>query len=353
MTPEKTIILSADALRSAAENIFAAAGLSPDHAEIVADSLVEADLRGVHSHGTMRITQYLPQIAARAINPTPDIRAIQESGGTALIDGDAGMGQVTSTLAMQKAIAKASEFGIGSVGVRNSSHFGAASYYAEMALEHEMIGFASTNCGPSLPAPGGAQRVVGNNPLAYALPAGDYPPIVLDMATSVVAGGKLILAANAGQKIPFGWALDADGNPTDDPMLALTEGLFVPVGGPKGYGLAIALDLLCGMLTGADYGPHLGEQDDPTRSENAGHFFMAIRIDRFVPANEFKARTDQMIREIRASKRAAGTERIYLPGEIEWERKQLRLAEGIPMPAGVVEQMHEAAAQLGITFDIG
>ena len=212
MSTEK-LPISADALRQALERIFTGAGLSTEHAGIVAASLVDADLRGIHSHGSMRVAQYMPQIAARAINPTPNIRTVRENHGTALLDGDAGMGQVTATLAMQKAIERANQSGIGAVGVRNSSHFGAAGYYAEMALTHDMIGFATTNCEPSLPAPGGAQRVVGNNPLAWALPGGNGAPILLDMATSVVAGGKIMLAANAGQPIPDGVGRGRRGHP--------------------------------------------------------------------------------------------------------------------------------------------
>jgi LDH2 family malate/lactate/ureidoglycolate dehydrogenase len=350
MAPDNTITISSDALSQALERIFAGAGLSAEHAGIVAASLVDADLRGIHSHGAMRVAQYLPQIAARAINPTPAIRVVRENHGTALLDGDAGMGQVTASLAMQKALELAAQSGVGAVGVRHSSHFGAAGYYAEMALAHDMIGFATTNCEPSLPALGGAQRVVGNNPLAWALPGGDGPPILLDMATSVVAGGKIMLAANAGQSIPLGWALDGDGNPTTDPRAALGGGMFMPVGGPKGYGLAIVLDMLCGLLTGADYACHLGKQNDPTRCENAGHFFMAIRIDDFVPIAEFRERTAQMIEELRASKRAAGAERIFLPGEIEWERKQERLASGIPLPAETVQKIAAAGERVGVAI---
>jgi len=348
MGPMNLTTVSPAALNQALAQIFTGAGLRPDHATTVAASLVDADLRGIHSHGAMRVAQYLPQIAAGAINPTPDIQVVRENLGTALLDGDAGMGQVTATLAMQRAIARAAVAGIGAVGVRNSSHFGAAGYYAEMALKHDMIGFASTNCEPSLPAPGGAQRVVGNNPLAWALPGGEGAPILLDMATSVVAGGKIMLARNAGQPIPEGWAVDGAGNPTTDPNVALTEGMLMPIGGAKGYGLAIVLDMLCGMLTGADYACHLGKQSDPTRCENAGHFFIAIKIGDFVPIEEFRARTVGMIEELRGSNRAAGTDRIYLPGEIEWERKQERLAEGIPLPAETVEKIKASANEVNV-----
>ena len=349
-TPMPTIV-QAPALREAVETIFHAAGQPPEHARIVADSLVQADLNGTHSHGTRLVTHYLPQLRVGAINPRPNIRTVKDSGAIAVLDGDAGMGHVTGTIAMEKAISKAAEFGIGVVGVGNSTHFGAAGRYAAMALPHDMIGFATTNSPPCLTAPGGVEPRVGNNPVAHAIPAGEEPPILLDMALSVVARAKIIMAKQAGQKIPLDWAFDADGTPTDDPTQAL-GGMLAGIGGHKGYGLAIVMDMLCGILTGSDFGPHLGRQDDPTRHENAGHFFVAMEIGRFVPIDEFKARADQMIREIHESRRAAGVERLYLPGEIEWEKRQRRLSAGIPLPESTLNGIRGAAEELNVSISL-
>jgi len=347
----ETTIVSAGKLKEISQAVFVAAGLSLDHAVIVANSLVEADLRGVHSHGIIRMAQYLPQLVARAINPSPTVQMVRDSGTTALIDGDAGMGQVVGSIAMEQAIEKASAFGVGIVTVRNSSHFGMAGYFAGMALDCDMIGFAATNCRPCMAAPGGTQRRVGNNPLAYAIPSGTEWPVLLDMAQSVVAVGKLRLAAAEGQTIPLGWALDSAGCPTDDPNVG-AAGLMLPIGGPKGYGLAVVMDVLCAVLSGADFGVHIGYQRDPSRHENAGHFFMALQIERFVALEEFKARVDQMVSEIHASKRAPGVERLYLPGEIEWELRKQRLVGGIPLSSSVVAQIRDAAKQVNVACDL-
>jgi len=341
----------AEKLTEVVETIFTTAGQRPAHARTAADSLVHADLSGTHSHGSRLVAHYLPQLLAGAINPRPEIRVARDDGATALIDGDAGMGHVTGTMGMERAIEKARALGVGVVGVGNSTHFGTAGRYAAMALAHDMVGFTTTNSPPALPPAGGATPRVGNNPIAYAIPAGEEPPIILDMALSTVARAKIIMAQQAGEKIPLGWALDADGNPTDDPTVAL-GGMLTAIGGYKGFGLAVVMDVLCGILTGSDFGPHLGKQDDPTRHENAGHFFIAIDISRFVPIDEFKARTDQMIREIRESRKGAGTERIYLPGEIEWRRRQERLTEGIPLPAGTISDIERAAGMLNLSIDL-
>jgi LDH2 family malate/lactate/ureidoglycolate dehydrogenase len=338
-------------LQEVVETIFRAAGQIPEHARIAAGSLVDADLNGTHSHGSRLTAHYLPQLLVGAINPRPDIRISRDEDATALIDGDAGMGHITGTLAMEKAIGKAAALGIGVVGVGNSTHFGAAGRYAAMALAHDMVGFATTNSPPCLPPTGGVTPRVGNNPVAYAIPSGAEPPIILDMALSVVARAKISMAQQANQKIPLDWAFDAGGHPTDDPTVAL-GGMLAAIGGYKGFGLAVVMDVLCGIMTGSDFGPHLGKQDDPTRHENAGHFFIAIDVGRFRPVDEFKARTDQMIREIRESTRREGVERIYLPGEIEWRRRQERLAEGIPLPAGTLADIERAAKMLDLSIDL-
>lgn len=351
MSSVETVIVPAQMLRTAIEAVFTAAGQLPTHARIVAASLVDADLNGIHSHGSRLVPHYLPQLLAGAINPRPNIRATRDHAATALIDGDAGMGHITGTFAMEKAIAKAGGFGIGVVGVGNSTHFGAAGRYAAMALPHDMIGFATTSSPPCLPPYGGSEPRVGNNPVAYAIPAGSEPPMLLDMALSVVARAKVIMAQQAGRRIPAGWAFDAEGNPTDDPTVAL-GGMLAAIGAYKGFGLAVIMDVLCGVLTGSDFGPYLGRQDDPTRHENAGHLFLAMDIGRFVGVEEFKSRVDQMIREIRGAKRAAGAERIYLPGEIEWEHRQRRLAAGIPLPPTTLTDIRRAARQLDISVEL-
>jgi len=270
----------------------------------------------------------------------------------ALIDGDGGHGQVPGVKAMKLAIEKAKVNGIGACGVRNSGHFGAAAYYAMMALEEDMIGFATTGGHPCMAPWGGMNLVVGNNPLAYVIPAGEELPIVLDMATSVKAQGWIELAALAGEKIPFGWALDEEGNPTNDPHTAIESNHVVPIGGYKGYGVAVVMDILAAVLTGADWGTRILAKRGAKEPVSDGHFFIAIEIEPFMPLGEFKARMDEMIKGIKAAKPARGVERIYLPGELEFERKERYLKTGIPLPSAVVESLVRCGEGLGVDLNL-
>jgi LDH2 family malate/lactate/ureidoglycolate dehydrogenase len=264
-----------------------------------------------------------------------------DAGPRALVDGDGGMGQVAADRAMRLAVELAEEHGIGAVGLRNSRHCGAMAYWAIQALAADCIGFATTNAGLNMAPTGGRDRIVGNNPLAIAVPTNRPWPMVLDMATSVVAGGKLDVAAIRGQKIPLGWATDAEGRPTDDPVVA-RKGLLLPVGGPKGYGLAVMLDVLAGVLTGARFGGGLGPS-------GSGQFFLAIQVAGFLPVSEFKARMDEVIDQIHTSTLAPGAERIFVPGEIEYEQSQRRRQTGLPLEAPIVQSLDQLAHEVGAT----
>ena len=322
-------------------------GLTAEGARVMADTLVEADLRNVHTHGVNALTGYARRVQGGGANPRPNVRVVKDALGIAVVDGDAGLGQVVAHFAMEKAIERAGKTGIGAVVARNSSHFGAAAYYAAMALQHDMIGFATTSAGNRIAPIGGRTPVVGNNPLAWAIPSDQEQPILLDMAQSVVAAGKLGMAARKGERIPFGWALDQDGRPTDDPK-AGSAGLLVPIGGPKGFGLAVVMDVLCGALSGAAFGRQLARTHRPDAPSQIGHFFMAIDVGQFVPADQFKARVDQMIRDIKASEPAEGTRELFLPGEMEWNAKRARLERGIPMLTSIVDDLERLAADLGL-----
>lgn len=322
-------------------------GLPPEHARVVADTLVEADLRSVHTHGVNALTGYARRVQGGGANPTPNVRVVRQTLGIAVVDGDAGLGQVVAHFAMTRAIERARETGIGAVAVRNSSHFGAAAFYAAMALAHDLIGFATTSAGNRIAPIGGKTPVVGNNPLAWAIPAGQEQPFLLDMAQSVVAAGKLGMAARKGERIPFGWALDKEGRPTDDPK-AGSEGLLVPIGGPKGFGLAIVMDVLAGALSGAALGRELARTHQPNAPSKIGHFFMAIDVGQFTPIDAFKARIDRMIRDVKDSEPAAGTRELYLAGEIEWNARRERLERGIPLLTSIVDDLEQLAAGLGL-----
>lgn len=319
--------------------IFAGCGLPAEDAQVVADSLVEADLRGVSSHGVVRVPTYVAGLREGSINPRPRLHLVVDHGPRALVDGDNGMGQVAASYAMRQAIARAREHGIGAVGLRRSRHCGAMAYWAIQALATDCIGVATTNAGLNMAPTGGLDRIIGNNPLAIAVPTNRPWPMVLDMATSVVAGGKLDVAAIRRQKIPLDWATDAEGRPTDDPVVA-RRGLLLPVGGPKGYGLAVMLDVLAGVLTGARFGGGLGPP-------GSGQFFLAIQVEGFMPVAEFKARMDQVIDQIQQSRRAPGVDRIYVPGEIEYESAQRRRAEGIPLEETIAANLERLAGETG------
>ena len=335
----ETVLIRPELLRSTVFGIFTGLGLPDSDADVVADSLVAADLRAVSSHGVQRVPTYVKGIKAGTINPRPEVKVVFDGGSRATVDGDGAMGQVAAQRATSLAIDRAREHGIGAVGLRGSRHCGAMAYWAVQASAADCIGFATTNAGMNMAPTGGKDKIIGNNPLAIAVPTNQPWPMVLDMATSVVAGGKLDVAAIRGQKIPLDWATDLDGKPTDDPVAA-RQGLLLPISGPKGYGLAVMLDVLAGVLSGARFGGNLGPQ-------GSGQFFLAIQVDGYSSVAEFKARMDQMIDQIHGSALAPGSDRIYVPGEIEYEKSVARQRDGIPLETPTVEELNVLAASLG------
>jgi LDH2 family malate/lactate/ureidoglycolate dehydrogenase len=314
----------------------------------VARALVLADLRGVDSHGVLRVGVYVERLKRGLINPAPKVRVLRETPGAALLDGDNGMGPVVATAAMRLALEKARATGTGTVAVRRGNHYGMAAAYPLMALEENCIGLTVTN-GPALVAPwGGTRRFFGTNPLAIAVPAGRERPVVLDMATTVVARGKIIKAAKEQQPIPAGWALDVAGRPTTDAAAALA-GTPVPLGGYKGSGLMLVIEVLSGVLAGAAVGPAVGElYDNPRRPQDVGHLFAALRLEAFGDPEAFKARMDAMIQEVRSGPAAPGTERIYLPGEIEFETEARHRREGVPIGPALWEELTVLGREAGL-----
>jgi LDH2 family malate/lactate/ureidoglycolate dehydrogenase len=272
------------------------------------------------------------------INPRPNIRIVADSGAQVVMDGDLGFGQVAARRANELAIERGKVHGMAGVALRRSTHCGALAYYALRAIPHGLIGFATTNAGINMPPTGGAKKLVGNNPFAMGVPTSREWPMVLDMATSVVAGGKLDVALSKGQPIPLGWARDAAGNPTTDPAAA-RQGSLEPLGGPKGYGMAVMLDVLAGVLSGGRFGAGLGEQ-------GSGQFFLTLDVARYQPIDEFKARMDELIDQLHACPRADGVDRIYVAGEIEHELQSQRLHDGIPMEESVLSALDEAERSL-------
>jgi LDH2 family malate/lactate/ureidoglycolate dehydrogenase len=350
---EQTRIVSEKALRAFCTAVLERVGVPPHDAVEIIDNLVEADLRGVESHGVVRMPIYVQRLAARATNPKPDIKIVQDTTSAAVVDGDNGMGQIVGIRAMQIAIDKARANGVCSfVSVRNSNHFGAAAEYAKMACGHDMIGFAFTIGGINHMVPwGGAEAMLGNNPFAVALPVGGDFPVVLDMACSVAARGKIIVAAKEGVPIPGDWAVGPDGQPTTDAVEAL-KGFVQPVGGPKGYALTLVIGLLSTMLSGAHFGREVTHMyDDLERPQNIGHLFGALPISLFEDIATYHKRMQKMVSDMRGARRAPGVEAIHLPGERE-ELSAARLrAEGIPIGLGVLAELNEMGALYGVRLD--
>lgn len=341
-----------DDLREFTEAVFQAVGVPPDDAALTADHLIEANLRGVDTHGITRVlVPYVRRIQKGLLRPQTEVTVVRERPSSALLDANNGLGQVAAARAMERAIEKAAQTGCAWVSLRNSNHFGAAAYYVQMAAARDMVAMVATN-GPAAVAPwGGSKAMLSTNPLAYGIPAGVEPPVILDMATTVVSRGRLNLFAKRNIEIPLTWALDEEGRPTNNPHAAL-RGTLQPLGGYKGYGLALVIDLVCGVLTGAGYGVHCGghllEYDRPP--QNVGSTFVAVTVDSFMDVPDFKARVDGALREIKDSPRAPDTDRIYAPGEIEYETREKRLQRGIPIDLEIEADLRALAAELAVPF---
>ncbi len=332
-------------------------------ARVAADVLSAADLRGVDSHGVARLRSYADLLAAGRINPRPKMQIVRESPSTATLDGDNGLGLVVGPAANTIAMDKAAGAGSGWVAVCHTNHYGIAGYYVLKALERDMIGWAMTNTTKAVAPLWGAERVLGTNPLAIAFPAKEEPPIVLDMSTCTVPYGKIEMAMRRGETIPVGWAIDREGRPTTDPTAMLDGGALLPLGGDrehgghKGYGLGLAIDVLSGVLSGANWGPFTPpfalRQALPSRrvGKGIGHFFGAMRIDAFRDPEEFKTQVDDFVRTLRTTRPAPGTQGPLVPGDPEREAERERTRSGIPLLPAVVEELREVARNTGVPFD--
>ena len=333
------IVVDAVKLHDFARALCEKAGLPSDDAEQMAKLQVQTDLRGVHSHGTRSLPGYLNQVLDGNLNPKPDLRIVSEGPSFAVINGDNGMGHLASTLAMETAIAKAKMTGVAAAGVHNAGHFGAAACYSIMAVKNRMIGFSTTNTGrPSIVAPGGAEAVVGNSAMSYALPTGDGHPIVLDMACGVSSWGKIGTLRMYGKSIPEGWLLDDSGQPSSDPNQG---GLMAPAAGPRGYGLALIMGILAGPLTG-------GMMPCNKTSTSSEHFFIAINIESFTDYDAYIAEVKQGIGKIHGAKTAEGFTQVYLPGEIEWNNYDKWIESGIPIHVDHLRNLASIAEKLDI-----
>jgi LDH2 family malate/lactate/ureidoglycolate dehydrogenase len=333
-------------LRRFCENIFAKAGLSQGDAFTVSDSLIFANLRGIDSHGVVRFPFYVRRLKEGGTKIKPKIEKIREKAASVLLDGNNGMGQVVGMYATQLAMQKAREAGVCLVGAKGSSHYGVASYYTVKTAEADMIGLSLTNGPPVMAAWGGAKAVICNNPLSIAAPYQPQRPVVLDIAMSRVAGGKVRLAAKNKQKIPVGWIIDRHGRNTENPNDLADGGALLPFGEHKGYGLTVMLEILAGVLTGAGMLAQIPMWLKEIRTPlNVGHCFIAIGIETFMDLEDFKKRLEWAIQEIKSSPPAEGAKEVFFPGELELKIEEERRKRGIPISEAVwhdLEQMSVA-----------
>ncbi|MDZ7802320.1 MAG: Ldh family oxidoreductase [Trueperaceae bacterium] len=340
----------ADDLTQFTSRAFAAAGLPPEHADTIGRDLVRANLRGVDSHGVMRIPMYLERLRRGLVNPTPHVRVTRQTTAVASVDGDDAMGFIPAHMAMDEAMELAQDAGIGLVGVRRSGHFGMAALYALQAIERGFVSMIFTNSSPAIPMYGGRTTFLGASPIAAGVPGGESPPFVMDMAMTVIARGKIRLAAQRGEAIPEGLALDRQGRPTTDAAEAF-EGVCLPFGGVKGSVLATLMDLLSGVLTGSAYGgdvknPYL----DHSGPQDVGHLFFAIRPDLFMSLDDFAARMDDFYARIKNLPRADGFDEVLLPGEPERRCEAHRREHGIPITPDVIIDLRRVADELDLSF---
>jgi LDH2 family malate/lactate/ureidoglycolate dehydrogenase len=347
----EAIAIDAGLLTAAVAGIFVAVGVAADDAKTVAADLVAADLEGIGSHGVMLVPMYVDRILNGSVSRAGGGEVVSARGGAIVIDAGHALGQLTARQAVRIAIERAREQGLAAVAVRNGFHFGTAGRYARMMAAENCVGIVMANTCPLLPAPGGAQPLVGNNPIAVALPsAGDFPAEV-DMALSAAAMGNIRLAAAAGKSIPAGWALDSDGCPTTDPAAAI-KGMLLPAAGPKGFGLAFIIDLLCGALSGGAVGAEVRPlYGDSTKPYCSAHFFLAIDVGHFPVADMFADRVSEQAGRVTRSKRGPGVERIYAPGELV---AATRTANGGVCKLGgeTLRSLAQCAARAGVSdFD--
>ena len=337
-----------DALRTFCEEVLVAAGVPHNDARIVADALVDADLAGMKSHGVTRLNDYLLRMEQGLMTPTTRVDVVRETPSTVLLDANDGWGQVASERAVELVVAKARDVGSAWVGVRNSNHNGTAAYWTMKIAREGMVGICSMNTSPVMAAHGSRRPTLGTNPLSIAAPSSSGLPVVLDMATSNQARGKIILAAKNNEPIPEGWAITGEGLPTTDAKEAL-KGSVLPLGGPKGSGLAIMLDILTGVLTGAEFGAEMPRMYDDPQPQRVGHMFSAISVEAFMPVAEFLSRMDQKERETREGPPAPGFERVSMPGDGTHERMATHREHGIPLTDEVYADLLVAAERYGVS----
>jgi LDH2 family malate/lactate/ureidoglycolate dehydrogenase len=342
------VIVAASELSALVARLFAAAGVSPQSAQTVAEALVDADLDGQASHGVMLVDMYLDRIRKGSVSTTAEAVTVSDNGAAVVLDARHALGHVTGDQAMRLAVERARKFGVGITGVRHGFHFGTARRFAVAAAAADCVGIAMCNTRPLMPAPGGAERLVGNNPIAIAMPSNGPIPIVLDMATSEAAMGKIRMAGKAGQAIPPSWAVKSDGSPTTNAAEAIA-GMLLPAAGPKGFALSFLIDLMCGLLSGGATGAAVQPlYDNAGAPYDCSHLFIAIDIAHFGDPVSVRKRAAEAAERVRNSKRAPGIERVYAPGEPEWRKRQAAAGK-INLASAVADMLVRLANESGVS----
>lgn len=345
---DRPILYDLHVLKEFCINAFIKAGVSQQEADIISDTLMFAELRNIQSHGIVRLPTYIERMEAGVVNKNADMKFINNNAAAvSVLDADNGMGQVAGYRAMKQALNIARLYGIGMVPVKNSNHFGVASYFSMMALKEDFIGLVMTNASPAIAPFGTKTPLLGTNPLTIAVPAKNKKPIVLDMSMSTVARGKIRMSALQNKEIPLDWGLDADGNPTSDPNEAL-KGSLVAIGGVKGSGLSLIIDLLTGVLTGTSLTGEVKNITDMNGPSKTSHIFIAINISSFIEPEIYKNNVDAVIEKIK-SLQPKGDNQIFMAGEIEQNLTEKRMQEGIPVEIEVIETLNKLAEKYGIS----
>ncbi|KAI0204616.1 Malate/L-lactate dehydrogenase [Astrocystis sublimbata] len=341
----KTYVDASDA-RKFVEDVLVGNGVPASNAEIVARCLVAADLRGVDTHGINRIPSYMARVRQGVLDAKANPVLTHVTPVVAQIDGKNGFGFLAASKGMAAAIDMAREFGIGMVSIKHSNHFGMSAWIVQQAIDAGMMSLVFTNSSPALPPFGAKEKQLGVSPIACGAPGGKERPFILDMAPSVAARGKIYKAKRRGEKIPLDWALDSEGRPTDDPEAAL-GGVMQPMGGPKGSGLSIMMDVFSGVLSGSAFAGHVTGPYDPSKPSDVGHFLVAIKPDLFMSLEDFRGRMDYLYQRVVGADKAAGVNRIYFPGEVEQLRKEERERTGIPLVQAELDTLNEEAERVG------
>jgi len=346
---ENEILVNHKVLEAFVSELFEKVGLGGADAAFHAKALVDTNLWGVDSHGVLRVPVYIQRMRSGAVNPRPNIQRVRGSQGLEVLDGDDGPGFLVGRDAMLRAVELAEEYNVGAVGAVRSNHFGATAIYTRLAAERGMIGIAMTNVVPNVVAPGGSRPAVGNNPLSIAVPTYGEFPFVLDMSLSAVAGGKLLLASKKGIKIPLDWATDRCGRPTDDPDEAFA-GFLLPMGGYKGLGLAYAVEILCGVITGGAFLQGMkGMYKYPDDPSLTGHFMIALNVEAILGREEMQARMAHFVQSVKASPMWDESREMLLPGELEHRTSLARKRDGIPLPSNLYAELAALGREFGVS----